>query len=155
MQKSKNAFTMIELVFVIVILGILASVAIPRLAATRTDAEITRARADVASIRSAIVSERQSQLITGDSSYMPRLSTGISGDNLFTGSDANRTLLMYGVSAGDWNNTTTTSGTSDTYTITINNVTLTFTYSVANGTFSCSTTAGNDDQDALCENIIN
>ena len=36
----KKAFTMIELIFVIVILGILASVAIPRLAATRTDAEI-------------------------------------------------------------------------------------------------------------------
>ena len=32
---------MIELIFVIVILGILASVAIPRLAATRTDAEVS------------------------------------------------------------------------------------------------------------------
>ena len=37
MQK---AFTMIELVFVIVILGILASVAIPKLVATRDDAEV-------------------------------------------------------------------------------------------------------------------
>ena len=36
----KKGFTMIELIFVIVILGILASVAIPRLAATRTDAEV-------------------------------------------------------------------------------------------------------------------
>ena len=36
----RKAFTMIELVFVIVILGILASVAIPRLAATRDDAEV-------------------------------------------------------------------------------------------------------------------
>ncbi len=36
----KKAFTMIELVFVIVILGILASVAIPKLAATRDDAEV-------------------------------------------------------------------------------------------------------------------
>ena len=36
----KNAFTMIELIFVIVILGILASVAIPKLAATRDDAKI-------------------------------------------------------------------------------------------------------------------
>lgn len=35
----KKGFTMIELIFVIVILGILASVAIPRLAATKTDAE--------------------------------------------------------------------------------------------------------------------
>ncbi len=33
-----DAFTMIELVFVIVVLGILAAVAIPRLAATRDDA---------------------------------------------------------------------------------------------------------------------
>ena len=44
----KKGFTMIELIFVIVILGILASVAIPRLAATRTDAEVA---ATVANLR--------------------------------------------------------------------------------------------------------
>ena len=43
----KKAFTMIELIFVIVILGILASVAIPRLAATREDAEISAAVANL------------------------------------------------------------------------------------------------------------
>ena len=37
----KKAFTMIELIFVIVILGILAAVAIPKLAATRNDAKIS------------------------------------------------------------------------------------------------------------------
>ena len=47
----KKGFTMIELIFVIVILGILASVAIPRLAGTRTDAEIS---ATVANIRTLI-----------------------------------------------------------------------------------------------------
>lgn len=36
---KRTAFTMIELVFVIVILGILAAIAVPRLAATRDDAE--------------------------------------------------------------------------------------------------------------------
>jgi len=37
-MKSSRAFAMIELIFVIVILGILAAIAMPRLAATRTDA---------------------------------------------------------------------------------------------------------------------
>ena len=43
----KKGFTMIELIFVIVILGILASVAIPRLAGTREDAEISAALANL------------------------------------------------------------------------------------------------------------
>jgi len=38
---------MIELIFVIVIIGILAAVAVPRLAATRDDAEVSRALADL------------------------------------------------------------------------------------------------------------
>lgn len=38
MKISKNAFTMIELIFVIVILGILAVIAFPRVSATRNDA---------------------------------------------------------------------------------------------------------------------
>ena len=39
MKNSRSAFTMIELIFVIVILGILAAAAIPKLMATRNDAE--------------------------------------------------------------------------------------------------------------------
>jgi len=37
----KQAFTMIEIIFVIVILGILAVVAVPRFAATRQDAKVS------------------------------------------------------------------------------------------------------------------
>ena len=67
----KKGFTMIELIFVIVILGILASVAIPRLAATREDAEISTT---IANLRT-LVSEASSYYVahgtfsTGDTTY--------------------------------------------------------------------------------------
>ena len=139
---------MIELIFVIVILGILASVAIPRLAATRDDAEISKARSDIASIRSAIVTERQTRLIRGDSSWISRLSTGVAGDNLFTGVDVNQTLLTYGVSADEWARGAFADPV-DNYTYTLGATTLDFTYNNTTGRFTCSTTAGNDDEDQL------
>ncbi|WP_456480437.1 type II secretion system protein [Nautilia sp.] len=46
----KKAFTMIELIFVIVILGILAAVAIPKLMATRTDAKVAAISQEVSGI---------------------------------------------------------------------------------------------------------
>lgn len=65
-RSSKKAFTMIELVFVIVVIGILAAIAVPKFAATRDDATITKAIATIGSVRSAIATEKQKRILRGD-----------------------------------------------------------------------------------------
>ena len=147
MHSSKQAFTMLELVFVIVILGILAAVAIPKLAATRTDAQISKGRADVSAIRSAIITERQSRLIKGDSAWISQLHS--SGTSYFDGNGTS-TLLMYGVTPedkdGHWHGQGT-AGSNFTYQYKLQGTDNTFTYNPSDGTFSC--TAGTN-----CSNLV-
>ncbi len=57
----KKGFTMIELIFVIVILGILAAVAIPRLAATRDDAKLAAVKTDIGTFMNAVPAWYQGQ----------------------------------------------------------------------------------------------
>jgi len=86
-MRNRMAFTMIELVFIIVVIGILAAIAVPKFAATRDDAVITKGRATVAALRSAIATERQKRILRGKF-------------DAITGSEA-QNLLDYGLS-DDW-----------------------------------------------------
>lgn len=135
MRNFKQAFTMIELIFVIVILGILASVALPKFGDTKNRADITKAKSEIAAIRSGIINERQDRLIEGNSSYM--LSGTMDTGGLFGG------VLMYPLknqnSSGNWYTATTGNGS---YIYNIEGKPVVFTYDSSTGRFDCNSTAG-------------
>lgn len=117
----KSAFTMIELVFVIVVLGILAAIAIPKLSGTREDAQIAAGRATIAAVRSGIVSERQSRLLQGNSQWVGSLGANFSA------------VLTY--PAKKWSG-------SGPYSYQVGSSTCTFTYDNTTGLFEGSSLPG-------------
>lgn len=139
-----KAFTMIELIFVIVILGILAGVAIPRLSGTRDDAEFVKAKTIVASVRSGIAIKHNTNIMSGTAGYPANLEEGCTS-GLFCG------VIDQGVkSASAGNNGWSQS--SNTYTIKIGSTTTNFTYYPSKngdhkaGEFSCKSGEGDCDR---------
>jgi len=75
---------MLELVFVIVVIGILASIAIPKLMATRSDAVIAKVRNDVSAVRSSI-SGKFGELIMEGNNSCPDLEKSLTDNTVFEG----------------------------------------------------------------------
>jgi len=144
-KTSRNAFTMIELIFVIIVIGILATIAIPRFAGVSEQAVIASGRSDVMSIRTAISTERQKRFMKGDSSYISHLDgaangTQPAGTMIFDSNGTNK-LLTYGITTknadGGWMKTN-----SDQYTYYVSGTPNVFYYNVVDGNFSCTSGTG-------------
>lgn len=144
--RKREAFTMIELVFVIVILGILAAVAVPKFSATRDDAVIAKGRSNVASIRAGIITERQARLIKGMFSFIPNgTGTYVKNNTTYKQMDNGGLfggVLMYPISQSTGNDGWSATAGSGTYIYKVGGSTNTFKYTPADGKFLC--TAGNE-----------
>jgi general secretion pathway protein G len=136
----KKAFTMLELIFVIIVIGILASIAIPKLAATRDDAVITKVRTDVANIRSAMSNLHTKKIMQGLSAYPEALDdadANTEGEELFDGNSSIGVLLDYPIYSknadGHWMKIGDTN-----YTVEVMDTNIKFNYYPNNGKFDCN-----------------
>lgn len=92
MARGRNGFTFIELLVVVVILGILASIALPRLSSTRDKAKVAALRTD---LRNTETAEESYYSTNGTYATLPQLQA----DGLLTLSPGS-VMVLTGSTAG-------------------------------------------------------
>jgi prepilin-type N-terminal cleavage/methylation domain-containing protein len=112
MLTNKKGFTLIELLIVVVIIGILAAIAIPKFAATKDKAKLASVKTDLRNI------------MTAQEAYFSDAGLGYTSD---------LTTTVFQPSSG---NTFVTAGTASSFTATVTNASITV------APKSCSVTVG-------------
>jgi len=130
----RKSFTMLELIFVIVVIGILAGIAIPKLWVTRDDAIFVKVKSQVSSIRASISNAYSKNIISGNNTC-PSLEKSTTDNTLF------ENILTYPIEKNSgsikWD------GNGSDYNVTYNNKTIYFNYindPSKNCKFECNTT---------------
>jgi len=142
--EIRPAFTMIELIFVIVILGILSAIAIPRLAASRDDAVLVKGKSQVAAIRSGISLQKSKRMMEGTTPFIPPVldsitaNYGNSDQRLFNFADGNSSnILEYPIYSNTTQDGSWTKADADSYVFNLGRTTVTFDYNATTGVFDC------------------
>lgn len=143
-----RAFTMIELIFVIVVLGILAGVAIPKLAATRDDATLAAMRANLATIMTAVQTQHGADLIAGNSAWKTLNFTTTKNESTDTHYNLSSLLSKPMKINADCSKTRNgfCGGGDNTVTIVVGGKQTTVKFDTTNGTFDCG-----DDKAGVCK----
>ncbi|WP_024791464.1 MULTISPECIES: type II secretion system protein [unclassified Lebetimonas] len=131
----KKSFTLLELIFVIIVIGILAGVALPRLFTGVDDAVKAKVKTEVSTIRAAI-SSKYTKLILEGNNTCPDLEKSTTDNTLF------ENILTYPVSKTD--NMLKWDGNGTDYNVTYQGKTIYFYYdkNTDNGCkFECNSTA--------------
>lgn len=79
-MSKRNAFTLVELVMVIVIIGLLAAVVTPKFTSMRTEAQDAAQEASVAAVLTGIKMVHMSSLAQGTDTYPTTLDSANNGD---------------------------------------------------------------------------
>ena len=116
MMKHRKGFTLIELLIVVVIIGILAAIAIPKFATTKDKAKLASIKTDLRNY------------MTAQEAYF--------SDNATYGTDANLTAAPYNFVLSSGNLFTASAGAAGQYSATVQNA------SISSGTNSCQVTVG-------------
>ncbi len=128
----KKAFTLIEIIFVLVVIGILASIAIPRFSVSVNDAKLTRAKVQIASVRSGIANAYSTNILAGVLAYPQSLEEG---ECCFA------KVLSEPLKESAW------SLKGESYTLQIASEKTTFSYNNTNGQFACNL------KETLCKKV--
>lgn len=149
----RDAFTMVELVFVIVILGVLSAVAIPRLAASRDDANIAKFKSDISAIRSSIATARAQKLMSGNSSFPDTNKTTLSSSSNFIFDNIlDYPIKQAGVKDTGWR-FDKMDGNITKFILRIENTDISFDYNKTNGVFTCVDKNSGSAKN-LCETLV-
>jgi len=109
-RGNKSGFTLIELVMVIVILGILSAIAIPKFADLATQAKIAAGKGGLGAMRSAVAIDYAKSATSGTVAFPSAITTALFADSLIPKNPLNNATSVEAITVAPAGTATSTDG---------------------------------------------